>query len=133
MEQKLSEQISNFLSMTDQAQKSYKWSQEEIQRLDLLTQDYLHMLELQDSNYHKRAQIAAALRQCRVTRRHHKDNILFLEPLIILLGSDKGKMMVSQLQQTLGAVRKAERSVNDRHYTPRVLSTEEYENMQFLS
>lgn len=47
MNQKLSEQLSDFLTLLTQAQKDYSQCQEEIIRLDQLTQDYLHMLELQ--------------------------------------------------------------------------------------
>ena len=133
MEQKFSQQISDFLQLLDQAQKSYVWSQSEITRLDQLTPDYLHLLELQDRDYHNLAQVASSIKQCRINRRQHKDNIAFLEPLVTLLSSEKGKLIVSQLQQTLGAVRKAERVAQDRHYTPRVLSLEEYENPQIIS
>lgn len=132
MEQKLSQQISNFLKLLDDAQKDYTWSQIEIVRLEQLTQDYLHILELQQRNYHGRAQVASSIRQCRIDRRNHKDKVSFLEPLVDFLTSDKGKVLVSQLKQTLGAVRKAERSAEDRHYTPRVLTVEEYENSELI-
>jgi hypothetical protein len=39
-------------------------------------------------------------------------------------------MMISQLQQMLGDVRKEERAAKDRRYVPRVLSQEEYEYMR---
>ena len=133
MEQKLSQQISGFLQLLDQAQKDYILSQSEITRLDQLTQDYLHLLELQDRDYHNLAQVATSIKQCRINRRQHKDNIVLLEPLVTLLSSEKGKLIISQLQQTLGAVRKAERAAQDRHYSPRVLSLEEYENPQIIS
>ena len=130
MEQKLSQQLADILQVLDQVQKDYTWSQGELVRLDGLCQDYLHMIELQDHDYHNRAKIATALRQCRIKRRIHKDNISFSEHLVTLLSSEKGKLMISQLQQTLGAVRKAERTAQDRHYNPRVLSSDEYHNFQ---
>ena len=127
MEQKISNQISSFLLMLDNAQKSYAYSNEEVERMQLLTVDYLHLLELNSCNYHTRAKVAAAIRDCRTERRQHKDNTIILEPLVSFLQSEKGKLLISQLQQTLGAVRKAERSTQDRQYHPRVLSAEEYE------
>ena len=126
MNQKLSEQLSDFLTLLTQAQKDYSQCQEEIIRLDQLTQDYLHMLELQTTGYHDRARIAEALRRCRMERRQHKDTVSVLEPLVNHLGSERGKTMISQLQQVLGAVRKAEKTASGRRYTPRVLSPEEY-------
>ena len=133
MEQKLSQQISGFLQLMEQAQKSYAYSAEEVQRMELMTQDYLHKLELQSCNYHARSRVATAIRVCRTERRQHKDNTIILEPLVSFLQTDKGKLLISQLQQTLGAVRKAERATDDRHYHPRVLSAEEYEENLHIS
>ena len=127
MEQTISNAISEFLNLMAQAQKDFVWSQEEVHRQDQLTQDYLHMLELGDCSYHKKARIAEAMGECRAERRAHKDNVAILTPLITFLESEKGKMTLSQLQQTLGAVRKAERAIQDRRYVPRVLSQEEYD------
>lgn len=129
MEQKLSNQISGFLQLMEQAQKSYTYSAEEVQRMELLTQDYLHKLELQSCSYHARTRVATAIRDCRAERRRHKDNTIILEPLVGFLQAEKGKLLISQLQQTLGAVRKAERVTQDRQYHPRVLSAEEYEDL----
>ena len=53
--------------------------------------------------------------------------IAVLEPVVQCLSTDRGKRMVSQLQQMLGDVRKEERATKDRRYVPRVLSQEEYE------
>lgn len=127
VEQKLSQQISGFLQLMEQAQKSYAYSAEEVQRMEFLTQDYLHKLELQSCSRHARAKVATAIRDCRTVRRQHKDNTIILEPLVSFLQTDKGKLLIPQLQQTLGAVRKAERLTQERQYHPRVLSAEEYE------
>lgn len=128
MEKNTSQQISDFLTFLSGVTEDYKHSQEEVRLLEELTQDYMHKLELQDHTYHQRAKIASALRQCRIDRRFHKDRITVLDPVVQCLTSDKGKLILSQLQQTLGAVRKAERSTQDRRYIPRVLSAEEYED-----
>lgn len=128
MEKSVSQQIGDFLGFLSGVTEDYKHSQEEVRLLEELTQDYMHKLELQDHTYHERARIASALRQCRIDRRVHKDRITVLDPIVQCLTSDKGKLILSQLQQTLGAVRKAERSTQDRRYIPRVLSAEEYED-----
>ena len=127
MEKIISQQISDFLGFLSEIVDDYKFSQDEVKRLEDLTMDYMHKLELQHNNYHECAKIASALRQCRIDRRICKDRVTVLEPLVQCLTSDKGKLILSQLQQTLGAVRKAERSTQDRRYIPRILSAEEYE------
>lgn len=129
MEQNTSQQIADFLTFLFGVTEDYKHSQEEARLLEELTQDYMHKLELQDHTYHQRAKIASALRQCRIDRRFHKDRIAILAPIVQYLTSDKGKLILSQLQQTLGAVRKAERATQDRRYIPRILSAEEYQGI----
>lgn len=130
MEQKLSTQVSSFLKLTNQVKNDYTFSQEEISRMDMLIQDYLHMLEFQDTNYHERAKIATALQQCRQLRRQHKDNIILLQPMVDMLETDKGKLAVSLLQQTLGQLRAAEKKMDNRTYSPRGMTPEEYKNKQ---
>ena len=93
VEQKLSQQISGFLQLMEQAQKSYTYSAEEVQRMELLTQDYLHKLELQSCSYHARTRVATAIRDCRAERRRHKDNTIILEPLVGFLQAEKGKLL----------------------------------------
>lgn len=128
MEKSVSQQIGDFLGFLSGIVDDYKFSQGEVKRLEDLTMDYMHKLELQSHHYHEKARIASALRQCRIDRRIYKDRITVLDPVVQCLTSDKGKLILSQLQQTLGAVRKAERSTQDRRYIPRVLSAEEYED-----
>ena len=129
MEKHASQQIADFLNFLSGIMEDYKFSQDKVKQFEELTQDYMHKLELQDNNYHERAKIASALRQCRIDRRFHKDRITVLDPIVQCLTSDKGKLILSQLQQTLGAVRKAERSTQDRRYIPRILSAEEYQGI----
>ena len=128
-EKTASQQITDFLTFLSSVTEDYKHSQDEVKRFEELTQDYMHKLELQDNNYHERAKIASALRQCRIDRRVHKDRLTVLDPVVQWLSSEKGKLLVSQLQQTLGAVRKAERSTLGRRYIPRILSAEEYQGI----
>ena len=129
MEKDTSQQIADFLIFLSGVTEEYKHSQEEVRVIEELTQDYMHKLELQDHTYHERAKIASALRQCRIDRRFRKDRITILDPVVQCLTSDKGKLILSQLQQTLGAVRKAKRGTQDRRYIPRILSAEEYQGI----
>ena len=76
-----SETISNFGNMVVEAKSDYEWNNSEISRLDRLTQDYLHQLELGDLSYRERAKVATQLAEVRQLRRASKDTVDILEPL----------------------------------------------------
>lgn len=123
----LSEQLSEVLRLFDQVQKDYDWSVREETRLEQLTQDYLHMLELDNISYRGRARVAKALKECRMERRLVKDQAAITKLVVDFLTGEKGKMMIPQMQQVLGKVRKEENYIARRTYTPKVLSREESE------
>lgn len=125
---KYSETISEFLKQMDQMQKDYDWALQEEDRLEKLTQDYLHMLELTELSYRDRARIAKYIKECRIERRNAKDVIATAAPVVDFLNSEKGKELIGQLQQTLGRVRKAENNIEIRTYMPRVLSKEQFDS-----
>lgn len=118
---KFSESISEFCKMVDEAMDDYKWNYDEVNRLDKLTQDYLHQLELGDLDYRGRAKVATQLAQCRQLRRRSKDTVEVLEPLIEFLDSDKGRTMMKSMRETLGKTRKVEERMKTRVYRYRVL------------
>lgn len=124
--QKTSEEISRFLKFLEQTEQDYVWAAENMNRAEGLTQDLLHQLELQPSTYHSRANLAKRLKECRVQRRKMKDMFVVYGPVVELLRNEKGKLMVSQLQQVLGKVRKHERYLEERRYTPKVMKPEEF-------
>lgn len=107
----LSERISGFLCDMDQSKKDYDWAVQEESRMEKLTQDYLHMLEFGDLDYRSRAGVAKAIKECRVKRREAKDVIHTTEPIIDFLDGERGKVLLSQLQQVLGKVRKEEKFI----------------------
>lgn len=117
-------ELEAFLNLLTQVKSDYAWSVEEESRLEALSQDYLHLLELQDTDSYDMAQAAAELRLCRIDRRAAKDTQAQLKPMVEFLESEKGKMAVSQLRQVLGSTRKAEKTILNRRYTPRVLESE---------
>lgn len=120
----LSETVSRFLLDMDQAQKDYNWALQEESRMEKLTQDYLHMLEFGDLDYRRRAAVAKAIKECRVKRRESKDIINTTEPLVDFFNGERGKMLISQLQQVLGKIRKEEKFIEQRTYIPKVLGQE---------
>lgn len=63
-----SESIGAFCRMMEDAQKDYAWNYSEVNRMDRLTQDYLHKLELDGLDYKERAKVATSLAKCRQAR-----------------------------------------------------------------
>lgn len=116
--------ISDFLKVIDNAKKDYLWNREEVNRLDKLTQDYLHKLELEGLRYKERAKVATQIADCRQLRRASKDTVEILEPLVAFLESDKGRNMVNLLGEALGKTRRVEERMGHRIYRYRVLSGE---------
>ena len=118
-----SEYISDFCKAVDNALGDYGYCIHEMERLDKLTQDYLHMLELGDLKYAERAKLATKLQQCRQERREYKDVVQVLAPLFEHFSDARNKNSFNQLREVLGKMRKVERRQNHRVYYPRVLDT----------
>lgn len=97
-----SESIGAFCRMMEDAQKDYAWNYSEVNRMDRLTQDYLHKLELDGLDYKERAKVATSLAKCRQARREYKDTVEILEPLVQFLESDKGKNFLNLMREALG-------------------------------
>ena len=87
------------------------------QEAEAETQDILHSLELEKHSYHEMAALSRKLAEVRQNRRQHKDNAAQLAPVVEWA---RGNIeVVRGLQRLLGDVRKAERSTQNRFYTPR--------------
>ena len=121
---KFSIYISEFCKMMENSQKDYAWNYDEVNRMDRLTQDYLHKLELENLDYKERAKVATQLARCRQQRRECKDTVEVLEPLVQFLESDKGKNLLNLMREALGKTRKVEERMETRTYVPRVLECE---------
>ena len=100
-----SETISAFCRSMDNAKADYAWCHDEVNRLDKLTQDYLHKLELGNLDYRERAKVATAIARCRRQRRGCKDTVEILEPLVQFLDSERGKNLMNLMRETLGKTR----------------------------
>lgn len=120
-----SESISNFCDMVADAKSDYEWNCAEVTRLDRLTQDYLHQLELKDLGYHERAKIATQLADTRRLRRASKDTVEVLEPFIDFIESERGKQTMNFMREALGKTRKVEKYMENRTYRYKVLDMED--------
>lgn len=121
---RFSDTISAFLKLMDDAQKDYTYNSEQVDRMNKLTQDYLHSLELDGLDYKGRARIATQLTKTRQARRNHKDMVEVLEPIVMFLDTDKGKTLLNLMREVLGKTRKVENYLAHRTYIPRVLPKE---------
>ena len=60
-------------------------------------------------------------------RRNSKDVIITAEPVVDFLNGERGKMLIAQLQQVLGKVRKKEKFIEQRVYVPKILSQDVFD------
>ncbi len=118
--------LAAFIKEMNQSKTNFVWCFDEEKRINDLTQDYLHRLELQNLSYHEYAVIAEMLRQCRIDRRNVKDARILLEKLVLFLNSDEGKNFILQLQQIVESASKLRIVFENRKYHPRVLSNQEF-------
>lgn len=123
--QALSQKISEVTELFRGALRDYNWSEAEVKRMEGLTQDYLHKLELEHLTVYEQATIAQELSKVRQERRRHKDEKEMLEPLVEILRSTEGVKFTKALNDALGKTRKVERRQETRTYAPRELGWEE--------
>ena len=114
--------ISNFCDMVTDVKADYEWNKEEVNRLDKLTQDYLHKLELEGLDYRERAKVATQLSKCRQLRRASKDTVEILEPFMEFIDSEKGRQTMNLMREALGKTRKIEKYMETRSYRYKVLT-----------
>lgn len=121
MDKKPSEYISEFLNFVSEAQSHYKFCYEEMETQDKLTQDYLHMLELDDLKCSERSKLATKLAINRKDRRYYRDRVEELESIVRFFEDPQNKKVLDKLKEVLGQTRKAENYHKNRMYIPRVL------------
>ena len=112
-----SKSIEAFLDFLREANQQFNIAVMVEQEANDQTQDILHRLELQEHTYHEYANLSKELKGIRQERRDAKDKITCIGAIVTWL--EDNKAVVKSLEQLLGAVRKAERSTEQRIYTPR--------------
>ncbi len=113
--------LAEFIRLLNEAVKDYSFSFDEVHRLDLLQNDYLHVLELEDLDRNQRGSLATKIRNCRRERRLRKNVTELLCPITELRSSKCGIEFMRQLNEVLGKTRKLEERNKHRVYWPRVL------------
>ena len=101
------------------APRRYEQLEKDLKKLDMETQDLLHLMELKDLNLYLGFKAYKDLQRVRQERRKVKDEMDLLEP-ILELNKYQVKPQEKVLNKTLGEVRKIALSKQDRTYKMRV-------------
>ena len=125
MQDKFSNNISEFLNFLHSLPSRYKAAEDEVKKQEAITQDLLHSLELNDLTYKQRCRVATRIAKNRKDRRKAKDDIELLSPLYLFITDPNNKKVFDKLTDILGETRKVEKRHLNRTYTPRVLDSGE--------
>ncbi len=118
-----SKAIEDFLAFLREAEQEHNIAAADEKETDDATQDILHAVEFGTYNHRKTASLAKKLREVRRKRRQAKETVEISAPVIEWL-QENGNT-VKSLERLLGEVRKAERRVQGRVYSPRTNIMEE--------
>ena len=117
MKNPISENVSDFLDFLRESEQLARISKENEQEANDSTQDILHKLEIQPVSYHEAAGLARKLAEVRQSRRMAKD--IYNTVSLIVQWAEENKNVVKSLERLLGDVRKSEKFMQNRTYTPK--------------
>ncbi len=117
MKNSISENVSDFLDFLRESEQLARISKENEQEANDSTQDILHKLEIQPVSYHEAARLARKLAEVRQSRRMAKD--IYNTVSLIVQWAEENKNVVKSLERLLGDVRKSEKFMQNRTYTPK--------------
>lgn len=117
----VSKRIEDFLNFLRQAQLDYNVALAEEKEADEETQDVLHRIELGENKGY--ARLCKLLRNIRKRRRAAKDKVQVLASVVEW--AEANPRTIKELERLLGSVRKAEKGLENRHYTPKTGILEE--------
>ncbi len=123
----ISDKLKQFLDFEKDCETAYGLCSDNVPKLDKATQDLLHQLEF--GSYRERNKTANMLAKIRRERRESKDSVALLQPLVELFSTNDGRKFIKQLQLVLGEIRKIEKNMDNRIYTPKVITTIEIAKM----
>lgn len=112
-----SDQIEAFLTFLRGCEQRYHMSEAEELEANAITNDIHHDLELVEHSESELLELAFELTSARKKRRVAKDCMAETAP--VLAWVEENRKTIKSLEQLLGEVRRAERSVENRIYTPR--------------
>lgn len=117
MKNPISENVSEFLDFLRESEQLVRISEANEQEANDATQDILHKLEIGTVTYHEAAKLAKKLAEVRQERRVAKDLYNAVSP--VAQWAEENKNVIKSLERLLGDVRKAEKFLQNRTYTPK--------------
>ena len=112
-----SESVSEFLNFIRDACQQHRIAITTQQEAEAETQDILHSLELEEHSYNEVARLGKRLAEVRKQRRSAKDMIVATSPIVEW--QDQNATTIKAIERLLGDIRKGERYVENRIFTPR--------------
>ena len=112
----ISQGVDDFLKYIRDTTQNYHMAVADEQQANNETQDILHAIELNTSNW-KPAQLLRTLRRVREKRRAAKDTIAAAKPLMEWY--EENEKAIKRLERLLGDIRKQESKIRNRVYVPR--------------
>lgn len=113
----LSEYIEDYLNFIRATELYYRVALASEAEANDLSQDLLHDLELKEHTTAELTKFAKKIKQARKERRAAKDKSFTAMPIV--QWAEDNASTIKGMEQLLGAVRKAEKNVEGRIYTPR--------------
>lgn len=118
-----SKSIEDFLAFLRDAEQQYNMAVEDEKEANDATQDILHAVELDTYNPRKTSKLIKTLHAVRKSRRTAKETMETFSPVLSWL--EENRATVKALERLLGDVRKAERRIEGRTYSPKTNIMEE--------
>jgi len=112
-----SQQIDSFLTFLRNCEQRYHMAEADELEANAITNDIHHSLELEAHSDGEVLALGLELASIRRKRREAKD--ILSETAPVLAWMEENRAVIKGLEQLLGEVRKAERAVENRIYTPR--------------
>ena len=115
--QTTSNKIDDFLTFLRDCEQRFHMAEAEEQEANAITNDIHHSMEFLEHGDNDVLQLGRELIAARRQRRRAKDCMLETAPILAWL--EENRQVVKSLERLLGEARKAERSIENRIYTPR--------------
>lgn len=112
-----SPQLDAFLTFLRDCEQRYRMAEADEQEANAVTNDIHHSLELEEHTDAEVLALGLELSEVRRKRRTAKD--VMAETAPVLAWAEENRTVIKSLERLLGEVRKAERSAENRIYTPR--------------
>lgn len=112
-----SAQIENFLRFLTNCDEEYNIAVQSESDADAATQDILHHIELEENSQLDYIYEGLQLHRVRMERRHAKDTQRLTKPIREWMAANK--RVIRDLEKLLGELRRQERYIENRSYTPK--------------